>query len=166
MTFIFVLLCSHANAAFMFDWAVPAHSWSVGTLGPYTFSDVGTSGIDLRRTLTENSPGILRSGRPVTVTAAAFVTDEHTLRLGMNGLKAEGFLGVTMVLEFFEEGTTTPTAVTVSGMTFYDVDHHSEQHKWREQLEFSATAFGGGACVMGFGAVRRRRRENNQEATT
>ena len=115
-----------------------------------TFTDVGSSGIDIRMTLSDPN-SVHKAGYPVVKTKPAGV---QTLAIGMSGTLADTASGMTFTIDFFETGTTNPTRVMVSDMKFYDIDQNDGPKyggtypngvpRWREQLDFSVVEFGGG----------------------
>lgn len=143
MTLIFLLLCSNANAAVLydFDWDDPAIVWPDEALAR-TFTNVDGSGVDMVMTVTENGVNFLKDDRPEE-SDLVNVPIERTLRFeARSQTQASSALGMTFELEFFETGTMHPASVIFFGMTFYDIDHHSSKHKWREQIAFSSVGTG------------------------
>ena len=134
----FLMLSNNANAAAVFSWDDVL--WSDGDT-TNTFVDVGSSGIDIKMTLSDPN-GALNNGD--NYPKESNEPGSRALKIGMSDTIANTALGMTFTIEFFVTGTTTEAGVTLSDLTVFDIDQNGiDSPNWQEQLDFSIVGFGG-----------------------
>jgi hypothetical protein len=114
----FLWVTPAAATDWTFDWATATPVWTGTMRGTHTYTNVASSGIDVRVT-TSITNGSWLTGYPV-LNGDPGQGNELNLRVNFNNRNAT--TGATVLIEFFQTNTTTPAPVALKGIAVRDVD--------------------------------------------
>lgn len=127
-----ILLAPRAGAYTLF-WA--SNEWTAGNL-TQTFANVQNSGVDVRITITGDTAGDMAANFPDDrMTNSPLPDNRRALWLRISDWETNANEAVTVTVQFFRTGTTTPTNILLTSLSVFDVDaHNATGDRYRDEL--------------------------------
>lgn len=127
-----ILLAPRAGAYTLF-WA--SNDWTAGNL-TQTFANVQSSGVDVRITITGDTAGDLAANFPDDrMTNSPLPDNRRALWLRIQDWETNANEAVTVTVQFFQTGTTTPTNILLTSLSAFDLDtHNANGDRYRDEL--------------------------------
>ncbi len=121
--------------AYTLFWA--SNEWTAGNL-TQTFANVQNSGVDVRITITGDTTGDMAANFPDDrMTNSPLPDNRRALWLRIDSWETNANEAVTVTVQFFRTGTTTPTNILLTSLSVFDVDTHNStgtSDKYRDEL--------------------------------
>lgn len=117
-----------------FNWATLG--WTTGSTGPRTYTNVAGSGIDVRVTITLTNGSWINNYPALNSDPGQ--GNELNLRVDFDSGGNNSTRNATVLIEFFQTGTTTPAPVAMKGIAVRDVDRSTSSSCYQDVVRLRA----------------------------